>query len=175
MASQTQKFNIPYARLSQEDAREGESNSIVNQRLLLEEYAQRNGFENTIFLADDGYSETNFKRPSWKKIMEMIEAGEVETIIVKDMFRPGRNYLYVSRLTEMYFPEKGVRYIAINDNVDSLVAGSDDFNGIRNWFNEQHAKDTSKKVWAVKRIRAECGGTTRWQTTLRLQKAFSRQ
>lgn len=64
MASQTQKFNIPYARLSQEDAREGESNSIVNQRLLLEEYAQRNGFENTIFLADDGYSETNFKRPS---------------------------------------------------------------------------------------------------------------
>lgn len=89
--------------------------------------------------------------------MEMIEAGEVETIIVKDMFRPGRNYLYVSRLTEMYFPEKGVRYIAVNDNVDSLVAGSDDFNGIRNWFNEQHAKDTSKKVWAVKRIRAECG------------------
>lgn len=157
MASPTQKFNILYARLSQEDAREGESNSIVNQRLLLEEYAQRNGFENTIFLADDGYSGTNFERPSWKKIMEMIEAGEVETIIVKDMSRLGRNYLYVGQLTEMYFPEKGVRFIAVNDNVDSLVAGSDDFNGIRNWFNEQHARDTSKKVRAVKRLQAERG------------------
>ncbi len=157
MASQTQKFNILYARLSQEDTREGESNSVVNQRLLLEEYAQRNGFENTLFLADDGYSGTNFERPSWKKIMEMIEAGEVKTIIVKDMSRLGRNYLYVGQLTEMYFPEKGVRFIAVNDNVDSLVAGSDDFNGIRNWFNEQHARDTSKKVRAVKRLQAERG------------------
>ena len=80
----SQKFNILYGRLSQEDDRAGDSNSIVNQRLLLERYAQTNGFENTIFLADDGYSGTNFERPSWKKIIEMIERDEVETLIVKD-------------------------------------------------------------------------------------------
>lgn len=80
----SQKFNILYGRLSQEDDRAGDSNSIVNQRLLLERYAQTNGFENTIFLADDGYSGTNFDRPSWKKVIEMIERDEVETLIVKD-------------------------------------------------------------------------------------------
>ena len=80
----SQKFNVLYGRLSQEDDRAGDSNSIVNQRLLLERYAQTNGFENTIFLADDGYSGTNFERPSWKKIIEMIERDEVETLIVKD-------------------------------------------------------------------------------------------
>ena len=80
----SQKYTILYGRLSQEDDRAGDSNSIVNQRLLLERYAQTNGFENTLFLADDGYSGTNFERPSWKKIIEMIEADEVETLIVKD-------------------------------------------------------------------------------------------
>ena len=83
-ASQNQKYNILYGRLSQEDERQGESNSIHNQRLLLEQYARENGFQNTLFLADDGYSGTNFERPSWKKIVEMIENGQVETLIVKD-------------------------------------------------------------------------------------------
>lgn len=156
MASQ-EKYTVLYARLSQDDGREGESNSISNQRLLLEGYADTHGFENTLFLADDGYSGTNFDRPSWREIEDMIEAGEVATLIVKDMSRLGRNYLMVGQLTEMYFPEKGVRFIAINDSVDSLVAGSDDFNGIRNWFNEQHARDTSKKVRAVKKLQAERG------------------
>lgn len=110
----SQKFNILYGRLSQEDDRAGDSNSIVNHRLLLERYAQTNGFENTIFLADDGYSGTNFERPSWKKAIEMIERDEVETLIVKDMSRLGREFLQVGQLTELYLPAKGVRFIAIN-------------------------------------------------------------
>lgn len=157
MASQTEKYNILYARLSQEDERTGDSNSIVNQRDLLEKYARESGFENTLFLADDGYSGTNFERPSWKKVVEMIENGEVQTLIVKDMSRLGREYLQVGYYTEIYFPEKGVRFIAVNDGVDSLVESSNDFNPIRNWANELHAKDTSKKVRAIKRLQAERG------------------
>lgn len=153
----SQKYTILYGRLSQEDDRAGDSNSIVNQRLLLERYAQTNGFENTLFLADDGYSGTNFDRPSWKKVIELIEADEVDTLIVKDMSRLGREYLQVGQLTELYLPTKGVRFIAINDGVDSLVESSTDFNPIRNWANELHAKDTSKKVRAVKKLQAERG------------------
>lgn len=151
------KYNILYGRLSQEDERQGESNSIHNQKLFLEKYAADNGFENTLFLSDDGYSGTNFDRPAWKKIVEMIEDGEVETLIVKDLSRLGREYLQVGQLTELYFPEKGVRFIAVNDGVDSLVESSNDFNPIRNWANELHAKDTSKKVRAIKRMQAERG------------------
>lgn len=123
----------------------------------MERYAETNGFENTLFLADDGYSGTNFERPSWKKVIELIEADEVETLIVKDMSRLGREYLQVGQLTELYLPTKGVRFIAINDGVDSLVESSTDFNPIRNWANELHAKDTSKKVRAVKKMQAERG------------------
>ena len=157
MASQIDKYTILYGRLSQEDARLGESNSIQNQRLLLEKYAHDNGFENVIFLADDGYSGTNFERPSWKKIEKMIERGEVETLIVKDLSRLGREYLQVGYYTEIYFPQKGVRFIAVNDSVDSLVESSNDFNAIRYWANELHAKETSKKVRSTKRMQAERG------------------
>ena len=93
MASQMDKYTILYGRLSQEDARLGDSNSILNQRSLLEKYSQDNGFENTLFLADDGYSGTNFERPSWKQVIDMIEKDEVETLIVKDLSRLGREYL----------------------------------------------------------------------------------
>lgn len=96
----SQKYNILYGRLSQEDERQGESNSIHNQKLFLERYAADNGFENTLFLADDGYSGTSFDRPAWKKIVEMIERGEVETLIVKDLSRLGREYLQVGQYTE---------------------------------------------------------------------------
>ena len=153
----SQKYNILYGRLSQEDARLGDSNSIINQQLLLEKYARDNGFENTLFLADDGYSGTNFDRPSWKKVIEMIENDEVETLIVKDLSRLGREYLQVGYYTEIYFPQKGVRFIAVNDSVDSLVESSNDFNPIRNWANELHAKDTSKKVRSIKKLQAERG------------------
>ena len=155
MASQIKKHTILYGRLSQEDARLGESNSIQNQKILLEKYAQDNGFENTIFLADDGYSGTNFDRPSWKKVIDMIESDEVETLIVKDLSRLGREYLQVGYYTEIFFPQKGVRFIAVNDAVDSLVESSNDFNPIRNWANELHAKDTSKKVRSIKKLQAE--------------------
>ena len=86
--------------------------------------------------------------------METIENGEVETLIVKELSRLGREYLQVGQLTELYFPEKGVRFIAVNDSVDSLVESSNDFNPIRNWANELHAKDTSKKVRAIKKMQA---------------------
>lgn len=153
----SEKYNMLYGRLSQEDDRLGESNSIHNQKLLLEKYAQENGFSNTIFLADDGYSGTNFERPSWKKIVEMIERDEVGTLIVKDLSRLGREYLQVGYYTEIYLPQKGVRFIAINDSVDSLVESSNDFSPIRNWANELHAKDSSKKVRTVKKLQAERG------------------
>lgn len=158
----SQKYNILYGRLSQEDERQRddrqkESNSIHNQKLFLEQYAADHGFENTLFLADDGYSGTNFDRPAWKKVIEMVERDEVETIIVKDLSRLGREYLQVGQYTEIYFPEKGVRFIAVNDGVDSLVESSNDFNPIRNWANELHAKDTSKKVRAIKKMQAERG------------------
>ena len=157
MASQKLKYNILYARLSQEDDRAGDSNSIVEQKLLLEKYARDQGFENTLFLSDDGYSGTNFERPSWKKVVELIDSGEVETLIVKDLSRLGREHLQVGYYTEIYLPQKGVRFIAVNDNVDSLVEGSSDFNPIRNWTNELHAKETSKKVRTTKRMQAERG------------------
>ena len=157
MASHIEKYTILYGRLSQEDARLGDSNSIINQKLLLEKYAQDNGFENVLFLADDGYSGTNFERPSWKKVIELIESDGVETLIVKDLSRLGREYLQVGYYTEIYFPQKGVRFIAVNDAVDSLVESSNDFNPIRNWANELHAKDTSKKVRSIKKMQAERG------------------
>ena len=124
MASQKQQYTILYGRLSQEDERAGESNSIQHQRDLLEKYARDKGFENTLFLADDGYSGTNFERPSWKKIVEMIEAGEVSTLIVKDASRLGREYLQVGYYMEIYFPQKNVRFIAVNDGVDSTAGDS---------------------------------------------------
>ncbi|MDD3394464.1 MAG: recombinase family protein [Anaerotignum sp.] len=156
MASQ-EKYTILYARLSQEDDIKGDSNSIINQRHLLEKYAQENGFQNIKFLYDDGFSGTNFNRPSWNEAMALIEAEQVATLIVKDLSRLGREYLEVGRLTEMVFPSCGVRFIAINDGVDSLYENSNDFTPMRNWFNELHAKDSSKKVRAVKRMQAERG------------------
>ncbi len=156
MASQ-EKYTILYARLSQEDDIKGDSNSIVNQRHLLEKYAQENGFQNIKFLYDDGFSGTNFNRPSWNEAMALIESEQVATLIVKDLSRLGREYLEVGRLTELVFPSCGVRFIAINDGVDSLYENSNDFTPMRNWFNELHAKDSSKKVRAVKRMQAERG------------------
>lgn len=156
MAGQeNQQYTVLYGRLSQEDERAGESNSIQHQRTLLEKYAKEKGFENTIFLADDGYSGTNFERPAWKKIVEMIEAGQVANLIVKDASRLGREYLQVGYYMEIYFPQKNVRFIAVNDGVDSTVESSNDFNPIRNWANELHAKDTSRKVRAVMKMKAE--------------------
>lgn len=152
-----QKYNILYGRLSQEDELKGDSNSIQNQRMLLEKYARENGFVNTRFLYDDGYSGTNFNRPAWNEVMKMIENGEVETLIVKDLSRLGREYLQVGYYTEIYFPQQSVRFIAVNDGVDSLYSETNDFTPMRNYFNELYAKDSSKKVRVVKRAQAERG------------------
>jgi len=151
-----QKYTILYARLSQEDDREGESNSIQNQRLMLEKYAVNNGFENILFLSDDGCSGTNFNRPAWKELMKMVENDEVATIIVKDMSRLGRDYLLVGQYTEMIFPSYGVRFIAVNNNVDSLY-GDNDFTPFVNLFNDFYAKDASRKIRAVVKSKAERG------------------
>ena len=152
-----QKYSILYGRLSQEDELKGDSNSIQNQRMLLEKYAGENGFTNVKFLYDDGYSGTNFNRPAWNEVMKLIENGEVETLIVKDLSRLGREYLQVGYYTEIFFPQKGVRFIAVNDGVDSLYAETNDFTPMRNYFNELYAKDSSKKVRIVKRAQAERG------------------
>lgn len=156
MKQANQKYTILYGRLSQEDERDGESNSIQNQRLMLEKYAADNGFENILFLSDDGYSGTNFNRPAWKKLMKLVENDEVATIIVKDMSRLGRDYLLVGQYTEMIFPSYGVRFIAVNNNVDSLY-GDNDFTPFVNLFNDFYAKDTSRKIRAVVKSKAERG------------------
>lgn len=157
MKQANEQYTILYARLSQEDGSQGDSNSIQNQRLILEKYAKDNGFENLKFLYDDGFSGTNFQRPAWTELMALMENGEVATLIVKDMSRLGREYLEVGRLTEIAFPSYGVRFIAINDGVDSLYESSNDFTPMRNWFNELYAKDCSKKIRASARAKAETG------------------
>ena len=145
-----------YPRLSHEDELQGESNSISNQKRILETYAKQNGFTNLRWYTDDGYSGANFQRPGFQAMLADIEAGKVGTVIVKDMSRLGRNYLQVGMYTEMIFPQKGVRFIAINDGVDS-AQGENDFAPLRNIFNEWLVRDTSKKIKAVKRSKGMSG------------------
>ena len=147
-----------YPRLSHEDELQGESNSISNQKRILEAFAKQNGFTNLRWYTDDGYSGANFQRPGFQAMLADIEAGKVGTVIVKDMSRLGRNYLQVGFYTEMLFPQKGVRFIAVNDNVDSANGGMDnDFTPLRNLFNEWLVRDTSKKIRAVKRSKGMSG------------------
>lgn len=155
-ANQPDKITALYARLSQEDAIDGDSNSIVNQKALLSKYAQDNGFSNPKFFIDDGVSGVTFDRPSFNQMIAEIENGNVDTLIVKDMSRLGRDYLKVGYYTEIYFVEKDVRYIAINDSVDSSK-GDNDFTPFRNLFNDFYAKDTSKKVRAIKQAQGRAG------------------
>ena len=145
-----------YPRLSHEDELQGESNSISNQKRILETYAKQNGFSNLRWYTDDGYSGANFQRPGFQAMLADIEAGKVGTVIVKDMSRLGRNYLQVGMYTEMIFPQKGARFIAINDGVDS-AQGENDFAPLRNIFNEWLVRDTSKKIKAVKRSKGMSG------------------
>ena len=145
-----------YPRLSHEDELQGESNSISNQKRILETYAKQNGFSNLRWYTDDGYSGANFQRPGFQAMLADIEAGKVGTVIVKDMSRLGRNYLQVGMYTEMIFPQKGVRFIAINDGVDS-AQGENDFAPLRNIFNEWLVRDTSKKIKAVKKAKGLSG------------------
>lgn len=138
-----------YERLSRDDEMQGESNSITNQKKYLEDYAVQHGFGNIQHFSDDGYSGTNLNRPAFNSLLTEIEAGRVGTVIVKDMFRFGRNYLQVGFYTEMMFPKKNVRFIAVNNGVDSANPADDDFTPFLNIMNEWYAKDTSKKIKAV--------------------------
>jgi len=152
----TNKITALYARLSQEDAIDGDSNSIVNQKAILLKYATDNGFSNPTFFIDDGVSGVTFDREGFNQMLAEIEAGNVATVIVKDMSRLGRDYLKVGYYTEIYFVEKDVRYIAINDGVDS-AKGDNDFTPFRNLFNDFYARDTSKKIRAVKKAKGQAG------------------
>ena len=137
-----------YCRLSRDDELQGESNSIQNQRRMLETYCRDHGLTNYRFFVDDGWSGANFDRPSFTEMMEGVENGEIKTVITKDLSRLGRNYLQVGMYTEMVFPRKGVRYIAINDGVDS-AQGDSELIALKNLFNEWMVRDTSKKIKAV--------------------------
>ena len=150
------KITILYCRLSNEDLVDGESNSIANQRSILSSYAASHGFTNTKVLVDDGYTGTNFNRPGVREGLALVEQGLVGTWIVKDMSRFGRDYLQVGRFTEIVFPSYDVRFIAVNDAVDS-AKGDNDFTVIRNVFNDFYAKDTSKKVRAVMKAKGTSG------------------
>ena len=147
--SRTSKITALYERLSRDDDLTGESNSIINQKKYLEDYARRNGFGNIRHFTDDGFSGVNFNRPGFQALIKEVEAGNVATIIVKDMSRLGRNYLQVGFYTEVLFPQKDVRFLAINNSIDSDNASDNDFAPFLNIMNEWYAKDTSNKIKAV--------------------------
>ena len=151
------KITALYERLSRDDEQAGESNSIQNQKKYLEEYARQKGMRNIRHFYDDGYSGTNFNRPGFAALLEEIEAGHVEVLIVKDLSRFGRNYLQVGYYTEILFPKKGVRFIAVNNNVDSATPQDNDFMPFLNIMNEYYAKDTSNKIKAVFKSRMKDG------------------
>lgn len=152
----SQLITALYCRLSQEDEREGESNSIHNQKIITKKFADDHNLYNCQFYVDDGYSGANFNRPGYKQMMDDVYAGKVGTVIVKDQSRLGREYLQTGMLMEIIFPQYDVRFIAINDGFDSLQ-GESDFSGIKNYFNDFYARDTSKKIRAVIRSKGERG------------------
>ena len=151
------KITALYERLSRDDEQAGESNSIQNQKKYLEEYARQHGLRNIRHFYDDGYSGTNFNRPGFAALLQEIEAGRVETLVVKDLSRFGRNYLQVGYYTEILFPKRGVRFIAVNNNVDSATPQDNDFTPFLNIMNEWYAKDTSNKIKAIFKSRMKDG------------------
>lgn len=157
MPRQQEEITALYCRLSQDDGREGESNSIVNQKEYLLKYAKEHGFKNPKFYVDDGYTGTNFDRPSFKEMSADIDKGLVKTVIVKDLSRFGRNYIEVGSYSEIIYPEAGVRFIAIMDNVDTGSLESNEFAAFTNLFNEWYPKSTSKKVKEVKKAKGLAG------------------
>ena len=146
-----------YCRLSQDDGADGESNSIQNQRNILERYAREHRFPNPRFYVDDGYSGGSFNRPGFQQMMTDMENGKIRTIITKDLSRLGRNQLHTGLYIEERFPMFGVRYIAINDNVDTDRSESTELMPFKNLFNEWFIRDTSRKIRAVQRAKAERG------------------
>lgn len=152
-----EKITALYCRLSRDDELQGDSNSIINQKAILQKYTDDNGFRNTFLFVDDGYSGTTFDRPDWNRLMGLVDEGRVGTIIVKDMSRLGRDYLKVGMYTEMVFPNADIRFIAINNGVDSANQSENDMTPFINIFNEFYAKDTSRKIRAVFKAKGQSG------------------
>ena len=146
-----------YERLSRDDDLAGDSNSIVNQKKMLEDYAKNNGYTNTVHFTDDGFSGGSFERPGWKQMLSRIENGDIGTVIVKDMSRVGRDYLQVGFYTEVFFREKGVRFIAVSNGVDSDNSTSSEFAPFLNIMNEWYLRDCSRKITAVLRAKGKEG------------------
>ena len=155
-AMSSEELTALYCRLSRDDELQGDSNSIVNQKKILEKYAREHGYSNFKFYVDDGISGTTFNRPGFQQMIADIEAGLVKRVIIKDMSRFGRDYLQVGMYTEIMFPEHDIHFIAVNDGVDS-TQGDNEFMPFRNIINEWYAKDTSKKIRAVKRSKGMAG------------------
>ena len=152
----TDKITALYCRLSQDDMLQGESNSITNQKAILKKYAEDNGFSNTVYYVDDGVSGTTFERDGFKSMMADVVAGNVGTVITKDLSRLGRDYLKTGEYIEIIFPDYDVRYIAINDGVDTLKS-ENELMAFKNIFNDWYARDTSKKIRAVFKAKGQSG------------------
>lgn len=152
----TDKITALYCRLSNDDDLQGESNSITNQKAILKKYADENGLGNTQFYVDDGFSGTNFNRPDFMRMMEDVKSGKIGTIITKDLSRLGRDYLMTGQYIEMILPDYDVRYIAINDNVDTLRS-ENEMMVFKNVFNDWYARDCSKKIKAVFKAKGQSG------------------
>lgn len=145
-----------YCRLSSDDGREGESNSILNQKAMLSKYAKEKDLGDTKVYIDDGYTGTNFNRPGFQELLEDIDMGYIHTIVVKDLSRLGRDYLLVGYYTDTFFPDRDIRFIAVNDLVDS-ADGDNEIAPFKNIMNEMYARDTSRKVRSAHRIRGNLG------------------
>ena len=159
MQLQQNKTTALYCRLSRDDEFQGDSASIQTQKAMLSQYAAQNGFYDTVYYVDDGYSGTSFERPDFQRLLEDIDGGRVGTVITKDLSRLGRDYLKTGFYTECYFPENHVRYIAVNDNVDT-AKGDNEFAPFRNIMNEWYARDISKKIKSAYRTKALRGEFT---------------
>jgi len=151
------KITALYCRLSKDDGTNNESMSISTQKTMLKDYAKRNGFLNCQFYVDDDYSGTNYDRPAFRQLIEDIQDGEVSTLITKDLSRLGRNYLETGTYIEVFFPNHNVRYIAINDGVDSIDNAQMDITPFRNIINDFYARDISKKIRSTMTTKARAG------------------
>ena len=145
-----------YCRLSRDDGMDGDSNSVANQKRLLSQKAKELGFANTKYYVDDGYTGTNFNRPGFQAMLGDIDMGYITAVMVKDLSRLGRDYVSVGNYTDSYFPERNVRFIAVNDSIDS-DEGESEIAPFKNILNEMYARDISKKVRSSHRLRGNMG------------------
>ena len=158
--TENEKITACYERLSRDDELQGDSNSIINQKSYLEDYAASHGFKNCVHYTDDGISGGTFERPAWKKMLSDIEAGKVGIVLAKDMSRIGRDYLQTGFYTEVMFRERGVRFIAIGNGVDSADKSSSEFAPFLNIMNEWYLRDCSRKQCAAYQARGKAGKPT---------------